>query len=253
MNPNFAWLWTGGVFGAVTITAFVVLHTTATWWKERRLQSAPPGTLGETRDEDAMNHRMLYPLVAVIGFIVVFLLVKDTAMSLLSVCGIFTVIPYAFLQRKRIEAKRWTTRICVSRSLDEIQILAVSRQSATLLDAYPWLEQLLKQNTIFQKIEARYVDLIAQGQAVRGSSVDWEWIARETGSEDLIQFIRRLKLKRYVNDETGILLRAAEEIARRIRLDAETATSQITRQAIWLWVGVIVIFVAAVLIPLGAS
>jgi hypothetical protein len=252
MNPNFAWLWMGGVFGAVTITAFVVLHTTAMWWKERRLQSVSPGTLGETRDEDAMNHRVLYPLLAVIGFIVAFLLVKDTAVSLLSVCGIFTVIPYAFLQRKRIEAKRWDTRISVSHSLDEIQIPAVSRQSANLLDAYPWLEQLLKQNTIFQKIEARFVDLIAQGQAVRGSSVEWERIAHQTGSEDLIQFIPRLKLKSEVNDQTGILLRAAEEIARRIRLDAELVMSQITGQAIWLWVGVIVIFLVAVLIPLGA-
>jgi hypothetical protein len=185
--------------------------------------------------------------------VAVCLLVKDTAWTLLSVFGIFAVVPYAFLQGKRIETQRWKTRSSVAHSLDELQILAVSRQEDSVLDAYPWLEQKLKQNTIFQTLEARLVDLIGQGLAVRGNKADLERIARELNSEDLVQFIRRTEINSSTDDEREIVLRAAEDIAERIHLDAEITITRITGQTMWFWLTVVAALLAAVLIPIGAS
>lgn len=253
MIPNPSWLWTGGVLGAVTVIAFIVLQTAVMWWSERDPQRALCGKLELARDDDSMNHRAMYALVAIIGLIAAFVFVKDTAWTLLSIFGIFAVVPYAFLQRKRIETQRWKTRLSVAHSLDEMQILAVCGQNNSVLDAYPWLEQKLKRNTIFQKLEARLVDLIGQGLAGRGSKADLERIAREVDSEDLAQFIRRTEINSSTDDEREIVLRAAKDIAERIHLDAEITIAQMTGQTIWFWLAVVAALLTAVLIPLGAS
>ncbi|MCC7165509.1 MAG: hypothetical protein IT331_23630 [Anaerolineae bacterium] len=253
MNPIPSWLWTGGVFGAATITAFVVLQAAVRWWYGHRSQSAPNGKREPTGDNDSMSRRVMYTLLAGIGLVAVCLLVKDTASTLLSVFGIFAVVPYVLLQGRQIEAQRWNTRTSVAHSLDEFQILTVNRQDNSVLDAYPWLEQKLKRNTIFQTLEARFVDLIGQGSAVRGNRAALERIARELNSEDLVQFIRRTEINSNTNDEREIVSRAAEDIAERIHLDAEITIARITGQTMWFWITIVAALLAAVLIPLRVS
>ncbi len=252
MNQNLSWLWTGGVFGAVTLTAFLTFQAVVMRWCGESSRTANEGE-EFVPDKDVSNRRVMYALVAVMGLVGVFLLVKDTEWILLSVFGIFAAIPYAFLQDKRIEARRWKTRMQVANSLDKIQILAVTRHDNAILDAYPWLEQKLKQDTIFQNVEARLTVLVGQGEAERSNKLDLQRIAREIDSEDLHQFIRRCNVTSNVNDEREIALHAAQDISARIRLDAEIAVAQMTGQMIWVWLAVVAAFVAVAIIHLGAQ
>ena len=253
MNQNLSWLWTGGVFGAVTVTAFLTLQTIVMWSCGNESSRAADGESAFALDKDALNHRPMYALVAVIGLVAAFLLIKDTEWVFLVVLGMFAVIPYAVLQNKRNEAQRWKTRMQVANSLDKIQILAVTRPDDAILDAYQWLEQKLKQDTIFQNVEARLAELIEEGVAVRGNKIDLELIAREMDSEDLHQFIRRCNVTSNVNDERDIALHAAQDISARIRLDAEIAVAQMTGQMIWFWLAVVVAIGAVAIIHLGAQ
>ncbi len=253
MNQNLSWLWTGGVFGAVTLTAFLTLQAFVMWCGGSESSRAADGESAFALDKDVSNRRVMYALVAFMGLVGVFLLVKDTEWILLSVFGIFAVIPYAFLQDKRIEARRWKTRIQVANSLDKMQIFAVSGEEKSVLDAYPWLEQKLKQDSIFQNIEARLTELIGQGEAERSNKLDLERIARETDSEDLHQFIRRCNVTSNVNDEREIALYAAQDISARIRLDAEIAVAQMNGQMMWLWPAVVVAIGAVAIIHSGAQ
>lgn len=253
MNQNLSWLWTGGVFGAVTITAFLTLQAIVMWWCGNESSRAADGESAFAPDKDVSNRRAMYALVTVIGLVAAFLLIKDTEWVLLSVLGMFAVIPYAVLQNKRNEARRWKTRMQVANSLDKIQILVVSRQDDAILNAYPWLEQKLKQDTIFQNVEARLIELIGEGMAVRGNKLDLQHIAREMDSEDLHQFIRRCNVTSNVNDEREIALHAAQDISARIRLDAEIAIAQMTGQMIWFWLAVVVAIGVVAIIHSGAQ
>ena len=253
MNQNLSWLWTGGVFGAVTVSAFLTLQAIVMWWCGRESSPTANGEKAFALGIDTLNHRAMYALVAVIGSVATFLLVKDTEWVLLSVFGIFAVIPYAFLQNKRIEARRWKTRMQVANSLDKIQILGVTRHDDAILDAYQWLERKIKQDTIFQNVEARLTELIGQGLAARGNETDLERIAREMDSQDLHQFIRRCNVTSNVNDEREIALHAAQDISARIRLDAEIGVARMTGQMIWFWLAVVVAIGAIAIIHSGAQ
>ncbi|MDL1894773.1 hypothetical protein FBQ82_00730 [Anaerolineae bacterium CFX7] len=253
MNQNLSWLWTGGVFGAMTLTAFITLQAIVMWWCGNESSRAADGESAFALDKDVSNRRAMYALVAIIGCVAAFLFVKDTEWVLLFVFGIFAVIPYAFLQDKRIEARRRKTRIQVANSLDKMQILAVSRQDDAILDVYAWLEQKLKQDTIFQNVEARLIELIGQGVAVRGNKLDLQHIAREMDSEDLHQFIRRCNVTSKVNDEREIALHAAQDISARIRLDAEIAVAQMNGQMTWFWLAMVVAIGAVAIIHSGAQ
>lgn len=253
MNQNLSWLWTGGVFGAVTVTAFLTLQAIVMWWCGNKSSRAADGESAFALDKDASNRRATYVLVAIIGLVAAFLLIKETEWVFLAVLGMFAVIPYAVLQNKRNEARRWKTRMQIANSLDKIQILAVTRHDDAILDAYPWLQQKLKQDTIFQNVEERLIELIGQGVAVRGNKTDLERIAREMDSEDLHQFIRCCNVTSNVNDEREIALHAAQDISARIRLDAEIAVAQMTGQMIWFWLAVVVAIGAVAIIHLGAQ
>lgn len=253
MNQGLSWLWTGGVFGAVTITAFLTLQAIVMWWCGNESSRAADRESAFALDKDVSNHRATYVLVGTMGLLGALLLVKDTEWVLLSIFGIFAVVPYAFLQNKRIEARRWKTRIQVANSLDKMQIFAVSGEEKSVLAAYPWLEQKLKQDSIFQNIEARLTELIGQGQAERSNKLDLQGIARETDSEDLHQFIRRCNVTSNVNDEREIALHAAQDISARIRLDAEIVVAQMIGQMIWFWLAVVAAIGAVAIISLGAN
>lgn len=253
MNQNLAWLWTGGVFGVVTLMAFLTLQAIVMWLGGSKSSRAVNGEKVLAQGKDVSNRRAMYALVAIIGSVATFLLVKDTEWVLLSVFGIFAVVPYAFLQNKRIDARRWKTRMQVANSLDKIQTLAVTRHDDAILDAYPWLEQKLKQDTIFQNVEAHLIELIGQGEAERSNKLDLQRIARETDSEDLHQFIRRCNVTSNVNDEREIALYAAQDISARIRLDAEIAVAQMNGQMMWLWPAVVVAIGAVAIIHSGAQ
>lgn len=251
MNQNLSWLWTGGVFGAITVTAFLTLQAFVIWCGGKSSRTAK-GETAFALNKDVSNRRAMYALVAIIGFVATFLLLKDTEWVLLSVFGIFAVVPYAFLQNKRIKARRWKTRMQVANSLDKMQILAVTHHDDAILDAYPCLERDVKQDTIFQNIEARLIELIGQGLAARGNETDLERIAREMDSEDLHQFVRRCNVTSNMNDEREIALHAAQDISARIRLDAEIAVARMTGQMIWFWLAVVVAIGAIAIIHSGA-
>lgn len=253
MNPTTVWLWTGSIVGAVSILTFILLQSAVMRWQRQTLPGEARTTRTSTRDKDAISCSATFALIAVIGWGAMFLMVKDTAWAMLSVIGTCAVIPYAFLQQKQDEAQSWKTRSQVAQAMDEIQVLAVSHRIDSILDAYPWLEQMLKRNSVFQSLNARLIDLLGQGLALRGSNADMESIAREMDSGDLIQFLRRLNPNGNRKDEREICIRAAKEIAEHIRLDAEIIISQMSGQAMWFWLGLLVLLITAVLIPLGAQ
>lgn len=253
MNVNGSPLvWTVGMFGAVTIIAFLVLQAAAMCWRGRfaREQRALPVSAG---GDGAASRWGTYAVIGVVGLSWMFLLIKDTGWTPLGALGVLAVVPYAYLQRKHGECRLWKMRSSVARALDEMQLLAESRPEQSILDAYPWLERGLKHNTFFQQFETRLVNLIGQGLALRGNRADLERIAHEMQSEDLVQFIRRAWVQADTGSESATFVRAAEDIAGRIQLDAEAAAARMMGQTVWLWLAVVAVLVAVALLPLGGS
>lgn len=246
------WLWMVGVFGAVTIIAFIVLQAAVLFWKGRVAKEQRTAQVSAVGG-DSVSRWGIYAVIAVVGLSWMFILLKDTYWTPLTVLGVLAVVPYAYLQRKRAECRLWKTRSSVARALDEMQLLAESRPEQSILDAYPWLERGLKHNTFFQQFEARLASLIGNGLALRGNKADLERIAHEMQSEDLVQFIRRTWVQADARNQSETFPRAADDIAGRIHLDAEAMTARIMGQVVWLWLAVVAALVAAALLPLGGS
>ncbi len=254
MNPNLEpTLWAGGVFAATTMIALIVLQAIAMWWHAHSAQKDVATACSTTRESESANHWATYALAAVVGMGLGLLIVKDTAYAPLSVFGIFAVVPYAYLKKKRAEQKTWRTRSSVARVLDEMQALASSHSASAILDAHPWLERNLKRNTFFQQFDARLAEWVGQGLAQRGSKADLENVARQLQSEDLVQFLRRA----FVNGENGdarrVFLDAANAVAERIHLDAESFALRALSQNIWLWLGLVAVLLTAALLAFGGK
>ena len=254
MNPNLnPTLWAGGVFAATTVIALIILQPIALWWQGRAAQKNSLAVSNMSQENENDHRWATYALVAVIGMALLFLLLQGTAWAPLTVFGIFAGLPYAYLEKKRAERKTWLTRSGVARGLDEIQALAESHSGPSVLDAHPWLERGLKRNTFFQKLDARLMELVGQGLALRGTKTDLEQIARQLQSEDLFQFLRRGWVQEENGDARRVFLSAADAIAERIHLDAESFALHMMGQTIWLWLGLIAALLAAALLPLGAG
>ncbi len=264
MNPNLdLTLWTGGVFAATMMIALIVLQAIGLWWHAR----AEPKNLTEvcntaqkdfaacsaTHKSESENHGAKYVLVALSGMTLMFLIVQSSPHAAICVLGVFAVVPYAYLERKRAECKTWRTRSSVARGLDEMQALAASHSASAILEAHPWLERNLQRNTFFQQFDARLTEWIGQGLAQRGNQRDLEKVARELQSEDLVQFLRRA----YAGGENGnahrVFLDAANAVAERIHLDAESFALRVWLQTMWLWFGLIAVLLAAVLLALRGN
>lgn len=246
-------LWAGGMFAATTMIALIVLQAIGLWWHGRGAQKDFATACSATRENENANRWATCALIAFAGMGLGFLWVKDTAYLPLSVLGIFAVVPYAYLEKKRDERETWLTRSSVARGLDEMQTLAASGSASEILDAHPWLERNLKRNTFFQQFDARLAEWVGQGLAQRSSKTDLEHVARQLQSEDLFQFLRRAYVKAEDGDARRVFLDAARAVVERIHLDAESFALRVLAQTFWLWLGLIAVLLAAALLPLGGK
>lgn len=254
MSPNLdPKLWAGGVFAATTMIALIVLQAIGLWWHGRGAQKGVAMACIPPRENENANRWATFALIAFAGTGLGFLWVKDTAYLPLSVLGIFAVVPYAYLEKKRAERETWLTRGSVARGLDELLALAASGRALEILDAHPWLERNLKRNTFFQRFDARLAEWVGQGLAQRGSKTDLEYVARQLQSEDLFQFLRRAYVKAEDGDARRVFLDAARTVVERIHLDAESFALRVLAQTFWLWLGLIAVLFAAALLPLGGK
>lgn len=243
MNPIFSpWVLTGGVLGGVTITTFILLQAIVMWWQGRGLKNETPVEPKSEGSSDSLLRWVTYALVSVAGLVAMFLLLKDTVWISFSVFGIFAVVPYAFLNGERFEAAKWKTRACVLHFLESVQVLAHCHTDKSVTELCPWLERSFGSCTLSKKLDARLVDLIGQGLAIRGSSADLERIAGEIRSDDLVQFIRRTHSRNDNGKENRAAQHAAEQVAERTYMDAENKIAQIVGQVVWLWLGIAVVF-----------
>lgn len=250
LNPG---LWAAGVFAATTVISLVVLQAIGLWLQGRSAQKNLTPAATSPGEDERDTRWVRYAFVAVLGMALLFLVVRDTPWVPITVFGIFFTLPYAYLEKSRREHGTWLIRSAVARGLDEMQVLAESHSEQSVLEAHPWLERDLKRNTFFQRFDARLMDLAGKGLALRSNKADLENIARALRSEDLFQFLRRAWVHEESGDGRSAFLAAADAIAERIHLDAESVALRMMGQAIWLWLALLAVLLAAALIPSGAK
>lgn len=246
-------LWVSGVFAATTAIALIGLRAIGLWWQGRAARKSLAAAFSTPRENQRESGWTIYILLGAAGTALLFAALRDTPYAPLSWFGIFAAASYAYLARKRADCKTWVTRCSVARGLDEMQVLASSRNAASVLDAHPWLERHLKRDTFFQQFDARLTEWIGHGLAQRGSQAALETLAREMQSEDLFQFLRRAHVETRDGDTPRAFRDAANAVGERIQLDAESFALRAAMQAIWLWLGMIAVLCAAALIPFGGK
>lgn len=247
MNQNFSgWLWSGGVFGGVAISTFIVLQTIVLRWQGRGRKNETHVEPNKDKNPESTIRWANYALVSAAGLVAMFLLLKDSAWASFSVVGIFAIVPYAFLSHERIETTKWKTRASVLHFLETVQVLGQCQSVKSAIELCPWLERRYGVSTISKQLDARLADLVGQGLALRGNGADLEQIADEFKSDDLAQFIRRTRI--HASAKSQVAQRAAAQISERMYLEAEDTIARLTGQAVWLWLGLIAVLGGATLI-----